>query len=545
MFNGVLRNVAVGGRRAVAWLRGAGVCRAPEEYAAWLSPSHTETDRALHLMGGHRSRAGRASSGVTSIGSSALGRVWARECSAGKLPASRDTGPPPAASCSLQAGRDLDIWEKLYAKDYEEKSRLAQFISALTAFAAEEASKGGKVGVANQASNEMLGRLQVSHAIDIERVNLPDELTDEAAEPNINLIPAGRRVIVIGDLHGSLTDLVKVFAEVGWPGDEDFFPGENEPPVFVFNGDFVDRGDHGVEVLAILLALKVVHPTLVLLNRGNHEDEVVGRAYGFFDEVMSKYGSHELYTRIGALFAKIPLCAVLEKEVFISHAGMPCRAESPSIYHIGPVPPWLPGHSMSIVEDLLWSDPIDPRDEPGTEKVVEPNFMRNAGSRFGVHVARDWLEKLALPTMVRSHEVRHSGWDTLSLGGGKALWTVFSNANYQGCGNDAAVLVFSGDGSGVPQVVSWQPDTNSNLRLQNRQRLIDLICSNKAKLRARLEEAAEGRARISTEEWNFHLREVLELDIDFKPFKRDLAGRNTKEGKTVDWRYFLNRFHVD
>jgi len=23
----------------------------------------------------------------------------------------------------------------------------------------------------------------------------------------------------------------------------------------------------------------------VLLNRGNHEDEVVGRAYGFFDEV--------------------------------------------------------------------------------------------------------------------------------------------------------------------------------------------------------------------------------------------------------------------
>lgn len=47
---------------------------------------------------------------------------------------------------------------------------------------------------------------------------------------------------------------------------------------------------------------------------------------------------------------------------------------------------------------------------------------------------------------------RHSGWDTLSLGGGKALWTVFSNANYQGCGNDAAVLVFSGDGSGVPQV---------------------------------------------------------------------------------------------
>jgi hypothetical protein len=54
---------------------------------------------------------------------------------------------------------------------------------------------------------------------------------------------------------------------------------------FIFNGDFVDRGDKGVEVIATLFALKIAHPENVHLNRGNHEDEHIGRAYGFFEEV--------------------------------------------------------------------------------------------------------------------------------------------------------------------------------------------------------------------------------------------------------------------
>jgi hypothetical protein len=57
---------------------------------------------------------------------------------------------------------------------------------------------------------------------------------------------------------------------------------------FIFNGDFVDRGDKGVEVIATLFALKIAHPENVHLNRGNHEDEHIGRAYGFFEEVRGK-----------------------------------------------------------------------------------------------------------------------------------------------------------------------------------------------------------------------------------------------------------------
>jgi hypothetical protein len=41
------------------------------------------------------------------------------------------------------------------------------------------------------------------------------------------------------------------------------------PPV---SGDFVDRGAYGVEVMAVLMCLRLLYPSLVLLNRGNHED---------------------------------------------------------------------------------------------------------------------------------------------------------------------------------------------------------------------------------------------------------------------------------
>ena len=58
---------------------------------------------------------------------------------------------------------------------------------------------------------------------------------------------------------------------------------------YVFNGDFVDRGEDGVEVMCVLLALFVSEPSNVALNRGNHEDEPINHMYGFSDECIDKY----------------------------------------------------------------------------------------------------------------------------------------------------------------------------------------------------------------------------------------------------------------
>lgn len=51
---------------------------------------------------------------------------------------------------------------------------------------------------------------------------------------------------------------------------------------YVFNGDFVDRGPHSLDVALLLLALKLLQPRHVFLIRGNHESRVVNEMYGFW-----------------------------------------------------------------------------------------------------------------------------------------------------------------------------------------------------------------------------------------------------------------------
>ena len=68
---------------------------------------------------------------------------------------------------------------------------------------------------------------------------------------------------------GQLSDLLALFREHGFPSNRS--GGDIELASYVFNGDFVDRGPHQLEVLLLLFALKISNPSRVVLLRGNHE----------------------------------------------------------------------------------------------------------------------------------------------------------------------------------------------------------------------------------------------------------------------------------
>ena len=87
-----------------------------------------------------------------------------------------------------------------------------------------------------------------------------------AAQPALVRVRSPAKLF--GDVHGQLRDLLCLFREFGFPSHRG---GDVEVVSYVFNGDFVDRGEHQLEVVALLFALKVSFPTRIWLLRGNHE----------------------------------------------------------------------------------------------------------------------------------------------------------------------------------------------------------------------------------------------------------------------------------
>ena len=69
------------------------------------------------------------------------------------------------------------------------------------------------------------------------------------------------RTFVIGDIHGCSMALDNLISSCD----------PKEADTLVFLGDYVDRGNHGLEVLTLLFCYKIKYPDKIYLLRGNHE----------------------------------------------------------------------------------------------------------------------------------------------------------------------------------------------------------------------------------------------------------------------------------
>ena len=104
------------------------------------------------------------------------------------------------------------------------------------------------------------GKLHLNTIVKILRTSY--KMLKNAANINRVNLSLKSKCTVVGDLHGNLYDLLYILDNSGMPSSDH---------TYVFNGDFVDRGEHSTEVIAILLALISIYPDYVFLNRGNHE----------------------------------------------------------------------------------------------------------------------------------------------------------------------------------------------------------------------------------------------------------------------------------
>ncbi|CAK9042043.1 unnamed protein product [Durusdinium trenchii] len=296
-------------------------------------------------------------------------------------------------------------------------------------------------------------------------------------------VPAGR-LVILGDTHGHLKDVVHIWKTEGLPSKD---------LVYLFNGDICDRGDserrggqRALQIWASVLAYKIAAPECIYVTRGNHEDRDYWPQYGatgFSGEIEAKYDRSEaddLLDAFGELCDQLPLAAVVQEQCLVLHGGLPrCWADDPSrslqdleaLERPLCIPENVDGRQKQLIYDATWAD-------PQKENGLGPNDRGGEAISFGPDVTCSVLKSFGLQLLLRSHELPGRGseefkgrgfewWHACEdemevlLKGAKGLClSLFTASDYCGCleGNSGARVIFDGDGFHIVEHQGWEAE---------------------------------------------------------------------------------------
>jgi serine/threonine-protein phosphatase PP1 catalytic subunit len=223
------------------------------------------------------------------------------------------------------------------------------------------------------------------------------------------LIELGSPVNVCGDIHGQYYDLLRLFKKSGDPSE----PNTN----YLFLGDYVDRGNNSIEVMALLLAYKIKYPESFFLLRGNHECKEINQEYGFYEECKERY-DEKIWNTFNYLFNWLPCASLIEGRIFCMHGGISPKLENLNEINDIQRPCDIP--DQGIMCDLLWSDP-----ESGNLGWGEND--RGVSYTFGIDVVDEFTKKHNIDLICRAHQVVEDGYEFFC---NRKLVTIFSAPNY-------------------------------------------------------------------------------------------------------------------
>lgn len=243
-----------------------------------------------------------------------------------------------------------------------------------------------------------------------------------------NLVQVSSPCVVVGDIHGQLTDLLENVLRLGGPLGQG---------TYVFLGDYVDRGDSSCMCVCLLAVAKLLYPERVVLLRGNHESRDINSVYGLTTECCNVYPlpanksaqvqDHPVWTAFNRLFDTLPLAALIDDAVLCVHGGL-----SPDVVYLDSLFTLNRKHDIvsgSIAADLTWSDP--------TSSAGFQMSSRGTGAIFGPDATETFLKNNNLHWICRAHQCVRKGyqWDH-----NQKVLTVFSAPNYCGLGNQGALI---------------------------------------------------------------------------------------------------------
>jgi diadenosine tetraphosphatase ApaH/serine/threonine PP2A family protein phosphatase len=241
-------------------------------------------------------------------------------------------------------------------------------------------------------------------------------------------------VKIYGDIYGQYVDMLRLFDMWGAPS-ETVGEGDIESFDYLFLGDYVDRGNHSLEVICLLFSLKIKHPESVFLLRGHHEDINVNMHGGFAEECRMRLNDNpsdpnSVFATVNRVFNYLPLAAILEERILCVHGGIgnTLRSIDELEYIQRPieVEQSSTNPTQQILSEILWSDPT-PSETDTDISMARPR--REGVLKFGVNRLHTFLAENHLNMIIRSHETVMEGFDRYA---GGELITVTSCTDYCG-----------------------------------------------------------------------------------------------------------------
>lgn len=231
-------------------------------------------------------------------------------------------------------------------------------------------------------------------------------------------------ITICGDIHGQFYDLLKLFE----------ISGDPSTTRYLFLGDYVDRGYYSIETFALLIAYKVKYPTTFFMIRGNHECRTVNKVYGFYDEIVQRFGHAGPWKLCNEVFDMLPMAAIISNAIYCVHGGLSPEiklADQVALFERrNELPPSGP------LSDIVWSDP--------EEIQGWGRNQRGAGCLFGVRPVAEFCHNNQIELVARAHQLMQEGYHYHY--NGTQCVTVWSAPNYMyRVGNQASVMKIDSD----------------------------------------------------------------------------------------------------
>lgn len=365
-----------------------------------------------------------------------------------------DEHPPPISRAQRQLSRAI------FASDNTPNKLIDMITNYWNALAASQANHQGAAAPIGPSSARIpnavpLGKTSWER---IDRRTLAEDIKRVCTQADLifkreaRVVGVNSPCIVLGDIHGNLNDL-RIYERILWPTAPTCVAGS-----YLFLGDYVDRGDFGLECICYLLSMKVLAPRTFYLLRGNHELRSIQQAFTFFREVCEKFRNQQLgvvvWETLNKTFDLMPVAATIDDQIFCAHGGIPTSALRLDELYTMPTPLADPENQSPAAWEILWNDPVSSteyseyadllRKQPGGQQAVAnmqgylPNTKRGTAFFFSEEAVKRFLHLNGLSHIIRAHECVPPGYALHC--NGKVI-TIFSSSHYCGATNDAACIL--------------------------------------------------------------------------------------------------------